>query len=127
MTSLITAAGGGALNFDSATWPVALRWLSKTGWRVKPVPAGPGQTPRIDVTISDVDSVAPAQGLTAREVQVLMGMAEGKGNDEIGLVLHLSGDTIKSHARTLYRKLGAKDRAHAVAIAYQRGILGGPQ
>lgn len=54
--------------------------------------------------------------LTIREHEVLRGMAEGLSNREIGTRLFLSEDTIKTHARRLYRKLGARDRAHAVRI-----------
>ncbi|WP_434781135.1 response regulator transcription factor [Amycolatopsis kentuckyensis] len=63
--------------------------------------------------------------LTERELQVLTGMAAGKSNADIGHALFLSEDTVKSHARTLFRKMRARDRAHAVAIGYERGILGG--
>lgn len=124
MTSLITGSGG-ALNFDSATWPVALRWLSKTGWRIHPADTGPGQMPRINVAV--VDQVEPAHGLSAREMQVLIGMSEGKSNAKIGEGIHLSEETVKTYARRLFRRLGANDRAHAVAIAFRMGILGGPQ
>jgi DNA-binding CsgD family transcriptional regulator len=41
----------------------------------------------------------------------------------MALVLHLSVHTIRSHTKSLLRKLGARTRAHAVAIAYSRGAL----
>ena len=53
--------------------------------------------------------------LSMREMQVLTGMSQGKSNAQIGRELYLSEDTIKTHARRLFRKLGAKDRAEAVA------------
>jgi DNA-binding NarL/FixJ family response regulator len=62
-------------------------------------------------------------GLTQREMQVLRGMSEGKSNAEIGRDLFVSEDTIKTHARRLFRKLGARDRAHAVAEAFRGGIV----
>src|SRR6266487_4572377 len=49
--------------------------------------------------------------LTERELQVLRGMADGKSNAEIGRDLYVSEDTVKTHARRLFRKLGARDRA----------------
>ncbi len=62
-------------------------------------------------------------GLTEREIQVLRGMAEGKSNAEIGRDLYVSEDTVKTHARRLFRKLGARDRAHAVAVGFRTGVL----
>lgn len=53
--------------------------------------------------------------LSEREIQVLDGMSRGLSNSEIGRELYLSEDTVKTHARRLYRKLGAADRAQAVA------------
>ncbi|GGM22373.1 hypothetical protein GCM10012279_45920 [Micromonospora yangpuensis] len=62
-------------------------------------------------------------GLTERELQVLFGMAEGKSNAEIGRELFVSEDTVKTHARRLFRKLGARDRAHAVAAGFRAGLV----
>lgn len=62
-------------------------------------------------------------GLTNREMQVLIGMSEGRSNAQIGQDLYLSEDTIKTHARRLYRKLGVCDRGHAVAEGLRRGLL----
>ncbi|PZF95607.1 helix-turn-helix transcriptional regulator [Micromonospora deserti] len=62
-------------------------------------------------------------GLTERELQVLLGMAEGKSNAEIGRELFVSEDTVKTHARRLFRKLGARDRAHAVAAGFRAGLV----
>jgi DNA-binding NarL/FixJ family response regulator len=61
--------------------------------------------------------------LTEREMQVLLGMAEGKSNAEIGRELFVSEDTVKTHARRLFRKLGARDRAHAVAAGFRAGLV----
>ena len=61
--------------------------------------------------------------LTERELQVLRGMADGKSNAEIGRELFVSEDTVKTHARRLYRKLGARDRAHAVAAGFRAGLV----
>ena len=66
---------------------------------------------------------AGARALTERELEVLAGMCEGRSNAEIGKALFLSEDTVKTHARRLFRKLGATDRAHAVAIALRRGLV----
>jgi DNA-binding NarL/FixJ family response regulator len=61
--------------------------------------------------------------LTERELQVLRGMADGKSNAEIGRELFVSEDTVKTHARRLFRKLGARDRAHAVAAGFRTGLV----
>src|SRR6266702_2994925 len=61
--------------------------------------------------------------LTERELQVLHGMADGKSNAEIGRDLFVSEDTVKTHARRLFRKLGARDRAHAVAAGFRAGLV----
>ncbi len=65
----------------------------------------------------------PVTALTERELQVLTGMSQGKSNGQIGRELYLSEDTIKTHARRLFRKLGAKDRAEAVATGFRRGMM----
>ncbi len=72
-------------------------------------------------------STAPSTGLSPelshRELEVLTRMACGFSNGEIGQDLHLSQDTVKTYARRLFRRIGARDRAHAVALGYQQGIL----
>ncbi len=61
--------------------------------------------------------------LTEREQQVLSGMSRGRSNAEIGKGLYLSEDTVKTHARRLFRKLGAADRAQAVAVGFRWGMV----
>jgi DNA-binding NarL/FixJ family response regulator len=61
--------------------------------------------------------------LTEREMQVLQGMAAGKSNAQIGRELYLSEDTIKTHARRLFRKMSVNDRAQAVAIGFRQGLV----
>ena len=61
--------------------------------------------------------------LTERELQVLTGMSRGRSNAEIGKELYLSEDTVKTHARRLFRKLGAADRAQAVAVGFRWGLV----
>jgi DNA-binding NarL/FixJ family response regulator len=66
---------------------------------------------------------APAPVLTERELQVLTGMSRGRSNAEIGKELFLSEDTVKTHARRLFRKLDAADRAQAVAVGFRWGLV----
>jgi DNA-binding NarL/FixJ family response regulator len=70
-----------------------------------------------------LDGPARTPALTERERQVLEGMAAGKSNGEIGRELYLSEDTVKTHARRLFRKLGAADRAQAVAVGFRSGLV----
>ncbi|MDX3710040.1 response regulator transcription factor [Streptomyces europaeiscabiei] len=68
---------------------------------------------------------APAsQALSAREREVLELVAKGTSNREIARELFISEATVKTHLTHLYGKLAVKDRAAAVAAAYDRGILG---
>ncbi|MER7197715.1 DNA-binding response regulator [Streptomyces sp. CB01635] len=68
---------------------------------------------------------APAdEPLSAREREVLALVAKGTSNKEIARVLFISEATVKTHLTHVYGKLGVKDRAAAVAVAYDRKILG---
>ncbi|MET8115676.1 response regulator transcription factor [Streptomyces prasinus] len=62
--------------------------------------------------------------LSAREREVLALVARGTSNRETARELFISEATVKTHLTHLYAKLGVKDRAAAVAVAYERGILG---
>ncbi len=75
------------------------------------------------VGVADAQPASRRLTLTERELQVLRGMADGKSNAEIGRDLFVSEDTVKTHARRLFRKLGARDRAHAVASAFRAGLV----
>jgi DNA-binding NarL/FixJ family response regulator len=65
----------------------------------------------------------PEMALTAREVDVLILVARGLGNKEVGDVLGTASGTVKAHMQSILSKLGAKDRTHAVTIALRRGII----
>lgn len=83
--------------------------------------------PALDITalagLVPVQPTAPRPELTERELQVLTGMAGGRSNAQIGRELYLSEDTIKTHARRLFRKLGVGDRAQAVAYGFRHGLV----
>jgi pimeloyl-ACP methyl ester carboxylesterase len=110
------------------------------------LPAGqlvtiPGTTPALflEDTAGDVDVIvrfltdappalsrepapARADGLTGRETEVLRLLAGGDSNAEIAAALGVSVHTVERHAANLYRKIGARGRADAIAWAFRRGI-----
>ncbi len=61
--------------------------------------------------------------LTLREMQILECLAEGSSNKTVASTLEITEETVKSHLKNLYEKLGASDRAHAVAIALRQTII----
>jgi len=75
----------------------------------------------------DVEPAPPGPAdplsMSAREVQILALIAEGKSNTEIGQALHLSPLTIKSHLARMLRKSGAADRAHLVCLGLRGGLI----
>ncbi|HXP53724.1 MAG TPA: LuxR C-terminal-related transcriptional regulator [Streptosporangiaceae bacterium] len=61
--------------------------------------------------------------LTDREREVLAAIASGQTNPQIAAALHLSPKTVMHHSTNVYRKLGVRGRAEAVALAYRTGLL----
>ena len=69
----------------------------------------PPATPRPPMLATPVDPF-PGSGLTRREREVLMTLATGASNREIGEALYLSEKTVKQHVSNAMRKLGARNR-----------------
>jgi DNA-binding NarL/FixJ family response regulator len=68
----------------------------------------------------------PAPGLdalTEREREVLALIGRGRSNQEIAAQLFLSMATVKTHVNRLFAKLGVRDRAQAVVLAYESGVV----
>ena len=61
--------------------------------------------------------------LSPRELEILRRIADGQGPRAIAGAMYLGLSTVKTHVRNLYGKLGVSDRAAAVKVAYQRGLL----
>ncbi len=62
--------------------------------------------------------------LTEREAEVLVLVARGLSNQDIAGRLHLSLETVRTHVKRMYVKVGAHDRAQAVIAAYTSGLVG---
>lgn len=65
----------------------------------------------------------PRRALTPRQIDVLALAADGCGSAEIAARLGVSANTVKTHLLGVYRRLGARNAAHAVALAMRAGIL----
>jgi DNA-binding CsgD family transcriptional regulator len=64
-----------------------------------------------------------AKPLTSRELQVLVAVREAKANAQIAVLLGISPLTVKNHLRSIQKKLGARNRAHAVAEAMSLRLI----
>jgi DNA-binding CsgD family transcriptional regulator len=66
---------------------------------------------------------AVKERLTDREVEVLRHMSQGASNIEIADQLFLSERTVKGHVGSIFAKLGVRDRAAAIILAYESGLI----
>jgi DNA-binding CsgD family transcriptional regulator len=66
----------------------------------------------------------PDQPLSPREMETLRGLAEGASQEELAQAMFCAVSTVKGFIRQVYDKLHARNAAHAVHIAHQRGLLG---
>jgi DNA-binding NarL/FixJ family response regulator len=86
--------------------------------------------PRTIVEASRTDTLPPPRGhtairgLTPRQEEILRLLAKGSTMREISREIGISVATVKSHARTLYWKLNARNQAEAAYIAVQQGLIG---
>ena len=103
-----TVASGDALLSPVATRAMITRFL-----------AAPAQGARLAVP----DDLTP---LTAREREVMAWVAEGHSNEEIAEKLFVSPLTVRTHVHRAMTKLGARDRAQLVVMAYQSGLVQAP-
>ena len=68
-------------------------------------------------------SPAALDDLTSRETEVLRLIAQGMSNTEISDALSIAGETTKTHVKRILAKLGLRDRAQAVVVAYETGLV----
>ncbi|WP_217165691.1 response regulator transcription factor [Streptomyces sp. AC512_CC834] len=108
LSAIRVAAGGEALLSPTATKGLIARFLAQQG--------------------TDDEERDPARAerlgsLTVREREVLVQVAGGHSNDEIAERLEVSPLTVKTHVNRAMAKLGARDRAQLVVIAYESGLV----
>ncbi|CAL9435687.1 Transcriptional regulatory protein LiaR [Streptomyces sp. enrichment culture] len=109
LNAIRIAAGGEALLSPAATKGLIARFLAQEGTA--------GEADRDPARAERLDS------LTVREREVLVLVAGGHSNDEIAERLDVSPLTVKTHVNRAMAKLGARDRAQLVVIAYESGLV----
>jgi DNA-binding NarL/FixJ family response regulator len=70
------------------------------------------------------ERIRELERLTVRELEVFKLIAKGNTNQEIGGLLFIGDETVKTHVSRIFTKLGLRNRADAVRYAYQHGIVG---
>jgi len=105
LNAIRVAAGGEALLSPAATKGLIARFLAQ------------GEDDRDPARAERLDA------LTVREREVLVQVAGGHSNDEIAERLEVSPLTVKTHVNRAMGKLGARDRAQLVVIAYESGLV----
>lgn len=128
MTITTSTSTDCAVRVPANLWPHLQQLAVARGYSIEAHPHAAGQIPRYSMIQMPPRaryqrSTVLVEGLTEREVEVLHGMAAGKTNGDIGNELFLSEDTVKTHARRLFKKLGVPDRASAVAVGFRLGVL----
>ncbi|MFJ4693414.1 response regulator [Streptomyces sp. NPDC088766] len=108
LNAIRVAAGGDALLSPAATKGLIARFLAQGD------AGGDG---------GDPDRAQRLSALTGREREVLVQVAGGHSNDEIAERLEVSPLTVKTHVNRAMAKLGARDRAQLVVIAYESGLV----
>lgn len=102
-----TVAAGDALLDPSVTRRLVERWVA------------------LEVTSASTDRPVPAAvgTLSAREREILVGLARGRTNRELADDLIVSEATVKTHVSNLLTKLGVRSRVQAVVVAYEAGVV----
>lgn len=109
LSAIRIAAAGDALLSPAATKGLIAKFLAQGEGAEGGGPAGPG--------------AERLGALTGREREVLILVAGGLSNDEIAGQLQVSPLTVKTHVNRAMAKLGARDRAQLVVIAYESGLV----
>ncbi|MFF9631046.1 response regulator [Streptomyces fradiae] len=120
LSAIRVAAAGDALLSPAATKGLIATFLAQSpqGPHGPGGEAGGGAPPG-----GSAPHAARLAGLTGREREVLVHVAAGLSNDEIAARLEVSPLTVKTHVNRAMAKLGARDRAQLVVIAYESGLV----
>jgi DNA-binding NarL/FixJ family response regulator len=89
----------------------------------------PAVTRRVIQQFTRLHRQAPPEAvasLTARELEVFRLITQGLSNAEIGRELFITDTTVKTHVTRLLQKLGLRDRAQAIVLAYRTGLFETP-
>jgi DNA-binding NarL/FixJ family response regulator len=78
----------------------------------------------VDPRVDRSSAAGAAPVLSPREREVLALMAEGLTAEQVALRLAVGVETVRTHVRNAIRKLGARNRVHAIALALERGEIG---
>ncbi|NEB03984.1 response regulator transcription factor [Streptomyces sp. SID13726] len=105
LSGIRTVASGDSLLSPGATRTLITRFLA---------------TPGLGTRLASSDDLT---GLTSREREVMAWVAEGHSNEEIAEKLFVSPLTVRTHVHRAMTKLGARDRAQLVVMAYQSGLV----
>src|SRR5919204_3369659 len=79
--------------------------------------------PRLDRILLSPRATAQLPQLSPREREIMHLMAEGRTAEAIGTTLGVSVETVRTHVRNVIRKLQARNRVHAIALALERGEI----
>jgi len=79
--------------------------------------------PRLDRILLSPRATSRVPQLSPREREIMHLMAEGRTAEAIGLEITVSVETVRTHVRNVIRKLQARNRVHAIAIALERGEI----
>jgi two-component system response regulator DegU len=72
------------------------------------------------------ESASPRRPVTDRQLEILVNVARGKTNREIGESLGISERTVRNHMGSILRRLSSSDRTHAVVLAIGHGWIAVP-
>jgi DNA-binding NarL/FixJ family response regulator len=79
--------------------------------------------PRLDRILLSPRATSRVPQLSPREREIMHLMAEGNTAEQIGMLITVSVETVRTHVRNVIRKLQARNRVHAIAIALERGEI----
>jgi DNA-binding NarL/FixJ family response regulator len=113
VAAIRAVARGDSLIDPGVTRRLVERWVELEGRLAAPPPLAPGRP----------GPGADADALSAREREILVGLARGLTNRELADELYVSEATVKSHVSSLLAKLGLRSRVQAVILAYELGVV----